>query len=41
MVGQDNYIFEIFLIGIVAVSSLVQSELVPLVIGVGVVSAAA
>ncbi|WP_267906250.1 hypothetical protein [Francisella philomiragia] len=41
MIGQDNYIFETFLVGIVAISSLVQPELVPLVIGVGVVSAAA
>ncbi|WP_265658330.1 pentapeptide repeat-containing protein [Francisella philomiragia] len=37
----NDYTFKTFLVGIVAISSLVQPELVPLVIGVGVVSAAA
>ncbi|MBK2266892.1 hypothetical protein [Francisella philomiragia] len=32
MIGQDNYIFETFLVGIVAISSLVQPELVPFII---------
>ncbi|WP_267906249.1 hypothetical protein [Francisella philomiragia] len=35
MVGQDNYIFETFLVGVVAISSFVQPELAPGIITAG------
>ncbi|WP_267906247.1 hypothetical protein [Francisella philomiragia] len=41
MIGQDNYIFETFLVGIVAVSCIVNPELTPVIIAVGATSNAA
>ena len=38
---HQSYFFKTFVIGMVAISSIAQPELVPLIIGMGVVNAAA